>query len=62
MSHVALIPTHHMPGWPEVVAPGLLESAWVILGAPAAIAAVVTLFIMGPHWFRKSQGKELERA
>ena len=62
MSHLALIPTHHLPGWPEVYSPTLMDSFWVILGIPAAIAVVVTLFFMGPHWFRKSQGTELERA
>lgn len=62
MSHLALIPTRALPGWPEVYSPSLLDSFIVILGIPLAITAVVTLFLMGPHWFRQSQSKEVERA
>ena len=62
MSHLALIPTHHLPGWPEVYSPTLMDSFVVIVALPAAIAAVFALFILGPHWFRKAQGKEIERA
>lgn len=62
MSYLALIPTHQLPGWPEVTAPSLLDSFIVILGIPLAIVLVFTLFIMGPHWLRRSQGKEIERA
>ena len=62
MSHLALIPTHHLPGWPEVYEPTLMDNFLVIVAIPVAIAAVFTLFFMGPHWLRKSQGKELERA
>lgn len=65
MSHLALIPVlEALPGWPEVYSPGLLDIGLLILGWPLAIAAVITLFFMGPHWFRKSQGtgKDVERA
>ena len=62
MSHLALIPTYHLPGWPEVYSPTLMDSFLIIVAIPVAMAAVVTLFFMGPHWLRKSQGKELERA
>ena len=62
MSHLALIPTHHLPGWPEDYSPTLMDSFLIIVAIPVAMAAVVTLFFMGPHWLRKSQGKELERA
>ncbi|HHU37791.1 MAG TPA: hypothetical protein GXZ45_00645 [Propionibacterium sp.] len=62
MSHLALIPTHHLPGWPEVYEPTLMDNFLVIVAIPVAIAAVFTLFFMGPHWLRRSQSKELERA
>ena len=39
-----------------------MDSFLIIVAIPVAMAAVVTLFFMGPHWLRKSQGKELERA
>ena len=41
MSHLALIPTHHLPGWPEVYSPTLMDSFWVIVGIPVAIAVVL---------------------
>ena len=63
MSHLALIPVlESLPGWPDVVEPSVLDIGLVTVGIPAAIAAVVTVLFLGPHWLKKSQGKELERA
>ena len=63
MSLLAVIPLlESLPGWPDVVEPSLMDILVLVLGIPFAIGAVVTLFLMGPHWFRKAQGKELERA
>ncbi len=64
MSHLALIPLleQYLPGWPDVTAPSVMDIGLVTVAIPVAIAAVVTLFFMGPHWLRKSQGKEIERA
>ena len=42
--------------------PSVMDIGLVTVAIPVAIAAVVTLFFMGPHWLRKSQGKEIERA
>lgn len=62
MSHLALITLlETLPGWPDVVEPSLMESLVILAGIPAAIAVVATVAIMGPQWFRQSQGKELER-
>ena len=61
MSYLALIPVlETLPGWPEVVEPGLLDILVLTVGIPVAIAAVVTLAFMGPHWFGRSQAQRAQ--
>ncbi|MFP5416306.1 MAG: hypothetical protein ACLGHZ_05440 [Actinomycetes bacterium] len=65
MPQPALIPVFEtLPGWPEVVEPGLFDTLALIVGWPVGIAAVITLAALGPAWFRRSQGasREVERA
>ncbi len=46
-----LIPLKTLPGWPEAPDPTAIESLVVLLGVPAAIAAVLLLLVMAPSWF-----------
>lgn len=67
MSPLALIPaleTFTVPGWPEVYHPTAWNLGVILVGFPVAIAAVVALMVLGPAWFRRSQGAgtEIEKA
>ncbi|MBK8462437.1 MAG: hypothetical protein IPL36_05230 [Nigerium sp.] len=56
MSHLALIPLlESLPGWPQEYEPGLMDILPLVLGIPLLIAAVITLFMMGPAWLRRSR-------
>ena len=56
MSHLALIPLlESLPGWPQEYEPGLMDILPLVLGIPLLIAAVITLFMMGPAWVRRSR-------
>jgi len=48
-----LILLETLPGWPEAPDPTAIESLTVLIGIPAAIAAVVVLLIMAPTWFNR---------
>lgn len=41
-----------LTSWPETATPSVLELLIYTAGIPLAIAAVVTLLVMGPAWFR----------
>jgi len=48
-----LTPFETLPGWPAAPDPTAIESLTVLIGIPAAIAAVVLLLIMAPTWFSR---------
>ncbi len=56
-----LIPLKTLPGWPEAPDPTAIESLVVLLGVPAAIAAVLLLLVMAPSWFRPDRSDAVAR-
>ncbi|MFT4217040.1 MAG: hypothetical protein QM619_07630 [Micropruina sp.] len=56
-----LIPLKTLPGWPEVADPTVIESLTVLLGVPAAIAAVILILGMAPSWFGADRAREIVR-
>ncbi|MDO5534987.1 MAG: hypothetical protein Q4F65_10085 [Propionibacteriaceae bacterium] len=63
MSLLALIPLlEGLPGWPDAPEPSLMDIGLLTVGLPVAMFAVFAVLFMGPHWLRKSQSKEIERA
>lgn len=38
--------------WPETAVPTVMDLLVVILAIPFGIAAIVTLLVMGPAWYR----------
>ena len=62
MAHLLGFPIlETLPGWPEVYSPSVLDLLVLIVAIPTVIAAVITLPIMGPVWFRRARpGSELE--
>ncbi len=53
-----LIPLKTLPGWPPVDDPTAIETLTVLLGVPAAIAAVLLLLVMAPSWFRPDRSAD----
>lgn len=43
-----------LPGWPAVPSPSVLDLLVLVLAPPLAIAAAITLPVMGPAWFRRA--------
>ncbi|MEA4944504.1 MAG: hypothetical protein VB080_08705 [Propionicimonas sp.] len=52
LPRLVLTPLESLPGWMAVHEPSVLEFLVVILGVPAAIAAVFVALVMGPAWWR----------
>jgi len=54
-----LILLETLPGWPAAPDPTAIESLTVLIGIPAAIAAVVVLLIMAPTWFNRGRDDQV---
>ncbi len=56
----ALVGLETLPGFPEAYSPGLMDILILTVGIPTALAAVIFVMGMGPHWFRQSRGHKGE--
>jgi hypothetical protein len=51
----ALLPLETLPSWPSAPDPSVMQMLTLTVFIPLIIAAVVTLFVLGPGWRAKSE-------